>query len=43
MTERRGYKKIPLVEFEHIYRTDLQNSFRIAALFSGEGVIGGES
>jgi len=27
-TERRGYKKIPLVEFEDIYKTDLQNSFR---------------
>src|SRR5579859_3194408 len=28
MTERRGYKKIPLVEFQDIYKTDLQNSFR---------------
>jgi len=26
--ERRGHKKIPLVEFEDIYTTDLQNSFR---------------
>jgi hypothetical protein len=26
--ERRSYKKIPLVEFQHIYKTDLQNSFR---------------
>ena len=27
-TERRGYKKIPLVEFEDLYKTDLQDSFR---------------
>ena len=26
--ERRGYKKIPLVEFEDLYKTDLQDSFR---------------
>jgi len=28
MTERGGYKKIPLVEFKDIYKTDLQNLFR---------------
>jgi hypothetical protein len=28
MMERRGYKKIPLVGFQDIYKTDLQNSFR---------------
>src|SRR5277367_1954679 len=27
-TERRGYKKIPLVRFQDIYKTDLQNQFR---------------
>src|SRR5271168_1589435 len=27
--ERRGYKKIPLVGFQDIYKTDLQNSFRV--------------
>ena len=27
-TEWRGYKKIPLVEFEDIYKADLQHSFR---------------
>jgi len=27
-TERRGYKKIPLVGFQDIYKTDLENSFR---------------
>src|SRR5271154_2084676 len=27
--ERRGYKKIPLVEFQDIYKTDLKNSFRV--------------
>jgi hypothetical protein len=27
-SERRGYKKIPLVEFEDIYKADLQNLFR---------------
>jgi hypothetical protein len=26
--ERRGYKKIPLVGFQDLYKTDLQNSFR---------------
>jgi hypothetical protein len=26
--ERGGYKKIPLVGFQDIYKTDLQNSFR---------------
>ena len=26
--ERRGYKKIPLVGFQDIYKTDLQNLFR---------------
>src|SRR5271170_190880 len=29
MKERRGYKKIPLVEFQDIYKTDLKNSFRV--------------
>jgi len=28
-TEWRGYKKIPLVGFQNIYNTDLQNSFRV--------------
>jgi hypothetical protein len=28
-TERRGYKKIPLVGFQDLYKTDLQNSFRV--------------
>jgi hypothetical protein len=28
IVERRGYKKIPLVGFQDIYKTDLQNSFR---------------
>jgi hypothetical protein len=27
-TERRGYRKIPLVGFKDLYKTDLQNSFR---------------
>src|SRR5579859_1995161 len=27
-TERRGYKKILLVEFQDIYKSDLQNLFR---------------
>src|SRR5271154_2798919 len=27
--ERRGYKKIPLVGYQDIYKTDLQNSFRV--------------
>jgi len=27
-TEGRGYKKIPLVEFQDIHKTDLQNLFR---------------
>src|SRR5579859_2583021 len=28
-TERRGYKKIPLVGFQDIYKTDLENLFRL--------------
>src|SRR5277367_3154295 len=28
-TERRGYKKIPLVGFQDIYKTDPQNSSRV--------------
>src|SRR5579859_7116041 len=28
-TERRGYKKIPLVEFEDIYKADLEKKFRL--------------
>ena len=27
--ERRGYKKIPLVGFQDMYKTDLQNSFGV--------------
>ena len=27
--ERRVYKKIPLVGFQDLYKTDLQNSFRV--------------
>src|SRR5579859_1903209 len=27
--EQRGYKKIPFMEFEDIYKADLQNSFRL--------------
>src|SRR5271154_3993231 len=27
--ERRGYKKIPLVGFQDIYKTDRHNSFRV--------------
>src|SRR5271170_5432700 len=27
-TERRGYKKIPVLGFQGLYKTDLQNSFR---------------